>query len=850
MEARRTETEAALGRARELLQTRFGHADFLPGQIPPLASILAGRDVLVVMPTGAGKSLLYQLPALAAGGLTLVVSPLISLMKDQVDELLRKGIPATYVNSSLPVEEQRQRMAKCASGAFPLLYVAPERFRNASFLSMLERVNVSRMAVDEAHCISEWGHDFRPDYLRLQAFRERMGSPRVSALTATATRRVQEDILDHLGLRASGVDLHVRGFDRPNLLLRVAEAPGAEAKTAFLLDFAARERGAGIVYTGTRRSAEEVADLLKAVEPRTGVYHAGLEPGDRAASQEAFLSGTHRIVVATTAFGMGIDKADVRFVVHYNFPGSVEQYYQEIGRAGRDGKPSKVVLLYAPGDYHLRQFFIDLNYPPPDSVRAVYETLFGIDDNPVMMTYGEIASRCGDVKEGQVGAAVRLFDEAGVTSAFTGAPRVAIALKQPAPELLPAVRGPMQLKVLEGLSYTADLGETGRKEIPLRQLCAASGLSDEQVRRALSTLDKAGLIDYEPPFRGRGIEKRLDPPLPFAELPLDWERHDRLRKAEEEKLARMEDYILRASCRRGYILAYFGETDAFRCGTCDLCAGAAGGPEGPGVMERKPRTARAVLVCVRHLRFPVGKVRLAQVVTGSRQKEILQWSLDRNPAYGRVKDSQEEVKAVIGDLTREGYLCREGERGRPVLALTERGAEAVRGVHAESLPEAGGGEESEKAGRDGAKADGGEAHETVSGILEGLVEKLLSARSEEAKRMLPALRLFHPGELARRLAARYEAARGARARSRAVWATGELAGAEGLSFLCRAASSESDDLRRLAASALGKAARGLPRADGRLEEVRKALAALADDPASQVRQYAGKALGALDGASR
>ena len=647
-----------------------------------MRSVVRGRSLLVVMPTGSGKSLLYQLPALLDRGVTLVVSPLISLMKDQVDELTRKRIPATFVNSSLSVAEQRDRLRRAGEGAFPLVYVAPERFRNATFLRTLDALTVARLAVDEAHCISEWGHDFRPDYRRLKQCRERMGNPPVTALTATATPRVQRDIIASLGLSTDDVDLHVHGFDRPNLILRVVETPDRREKERFLVDFVRNHDGSGIVYTGTRRSAEDAADAIRTVEPSVTVYHAGMEADDRTAAQEAFLGGGARVVCATSAFGMGIDKRDVRFVVHTSYPGSVEQYYQEIGRAGRDGLTSHCVLLYAPSDRFLREFFIDLSYPTKRIVADVYRTLWRIDANPIMRTYKEIAAECtGDVKDGQVGSAVRLLDGAGVTRAFAGETQLAVTLDKRAPEVLPEVRGRVKRRVLEGLAFAVDLEVPGRYEVDLGQLCASSGLSEDQVRRSLAAMDREGLIGYEPPFRGRGIEKLVDEPPAFGKLDIDWERQKMLRGIEEEKLAAMEDYIRTAGCRRGFILNYFGETDAFTCGTCDRCetAGPTGG-SGESVLERHPKIAMAVLVAMRHLPFSLGKVSIARLLRGSRDKKLLKWRLDRNPAYGRVHEKRDVIKGVIDDLTYEGYIELTGSARMPMLALTERGEAVSRNV--------------------------------------------------------------------------------------------------------------------------------------------------------------------------
>ncbi|MBM4031344.1 MAG: RecQ family ATP-dependent DNA helicase [Planctomycetes bacterium] len=665
-----------LAHATSLLRERFGHAAFRPGQEEALRSVLAGRSLLAVMPTGSGKSLLYQLPALLGDGLTVVISPLIALMKDQVDELSRRRIPATFVNSSLSVEEQRNRLARCIRGEYRLLYVAPERMRNTAFCEMLRRVKVARMAVDEAHCISEWGHDFRPDYRRLKDFRQVMGGPRVTALTATATPRVQRDIVESLGLKPDEVDTHVHGFDRPNLTLSVVNANDEDSKDEFLHGFLKEERGAGIIYVGTRKMADGLAAKLKEVEPTARAYHAGQESDERTSAQEAFIGGTARVIVATIAFGMGIDKPDVRFVIHYQYPASVEGYYQEIGRAGRDGLPARCTLLYSPGDRMLREFFIDINYPAREQVEMVYDVLWEIEDNPVLMTYRQIAEECGEgIKEGHVGSAVRLLDGAGMTRALTGEHTALVRIFRPAAEILESLRGPSQRRVLEALSVVADLETPGDYDVDLSQIASAARLSPEQVRRALTSLDEDGHLHYEPPFRGRGVEKLVEPPPPFHKVPIDWKRQEMLRRIEEEKLAAMEDYIHSSKCRRRFIVEYFGEKTGLRCGECDRCAAAQPREQRPGgILGQEPQVARVVLACVSGLRFPLGAHRVAQVVTGSGAKEILEWGLTANPAYGLVRAKADEVKRAIDQLLTEGYLMREGG-DYPTLALTPAGEE-------------------------------------------------------------------------------------------------------------------------------------------------------------------------------
>ncbi|MBU1944012.1 MAG: RecQ family ATP-dependent DNA helicase [Actinobacteria bacterium] len=683
------QARTSLAEARTVLADRFGYDAFLEGQEEALSSVFAGRNLLVVMPTGSGKSLIYQLPAVLEQGLTIVVSPLISLMKDQVDELLRIGIPATAVNSSLDRAEQGARLAACARGEVKLLYIAPERCRDPGFLARLERIEVARLAVDEAHCISEWGHDFRPDYRRLAAFREHIGCPPTTALTATATARVRSDIVASLGLDAAATDVHVHGFDRPNLVLSVYPAANDSKKIAYLSWFLMKHKGSGIIYAGTRKTTEEIVNQLNDRESPIVAYHAGMEPDARVRAQEAFQSGRARVVVATSAFGMGIDKPDVRFVVHYNYPGLVEQYYQEIGRAGRDGFDSECVLLYSSSDKGLREFFIKLAYPDRKQVESVWNTLCGLDENPVLMTHKEIAGVCDErVNEGQVGSAIRMLQDAGVVKAFEGEPGIAVSLDRPYGEIRPSVRGVLQTKVMEALASSFDMEEPGRFEMSLNRLATDAGISVEQARRALAALRDSGVVSYEAPFRGRGIEKLADESASFDSIDVDWKRHAMMRGLEEEKLHAMERYIDGRGCRRGYILRYFGERQSFRCDVCDNClTHPSGTMSGGGVMEQEPDVALAVLACVRFCRFPIGKGRTADVVTGSKNKQVLEWKLDRNPAYGLVDRKTTHVKNVIESLIVEGYLRTSWESEYPVLVLTESGREAIKEVNGTGLKE-------------------------------------------------------------------------------------------------------------------------------------------------------------------
>ncbi|MGZ6080896.1 MAG: RecQ family ATP-dependent DNA helicase, partial [Myxococcaceae bacterium] len=347
--------------ARAELERHFALKTFRPGQAEVIDSVLAGRNVVVVMPTGAGKSLCYQLPAVMLKGLTLVVSPLIALMKDQVEQLEARGIPATLINSTIPELERAERIRKMRAGAYRLVYVAPERFRSPSFVDALGEVGVELLAVDEAHCISQWGHDFRPDYALLGQVRKRLRPPRTVALTATASPEVREDIVKSLLMKDPRV--FVAGFDRPNLFLEVLKISGDEERRAACAQVIA-EGGSGIVYCATRKQADAMQGALRLRGHDPVVYHAGMDEAERHKAQDRFMGDPSAVAVATNAFGMGIDKPDIRFVIHANIPRAVEAYYQEVGRAGRDGRPATALLLFNHADVFTQQRLIAMAMEP------------------------------------------------------------------------------------------------------------------------------------------------------------------------------------------------------------------------------------------------------------------------------------------------------------------------------------------------------------------------------------------------------------------------------------------------------------------------------------------------------
>lgn len=586
-----------LADARAVLQNRFGYPDFRPGQTQGVESVLSGRDTLVILPTGGGKSLCYQVPALVLEGLTVVISPLISLMKDQVDALTARGLPATFVNSTLTAAEVSARMARVQRGEIKLLYLAPERFDLGRTAERLRDIGVTLLAIDEAHCISEWGHDFRPSYLRVKEVRKRLGNPPTVALTATATPEVREDIARQLEL--SDPTVVITGFDRTNLSYHVIPTKNDAAKDETLVELlrehlAEHREGVAIVYASTRKTVERIAGVLSKAKLPALAYHAGLDDEHRADVQDAFMSERVRVIVATNAFGMGIDKPNVRLVVHHAMPGTLEAYYQEAGRAGRDRLAATAILLHAFPDRFTHEFFINGALPARETIAGVYDALRRLADRDglVSAAAAEVAATArGKVSDREAESAMRVLARGGALAVADASRSVVHVRLLATPERIKA-------ELTEGehgleLALLRSLWKRARGGLHLGVVADLTalppGIGGPQGATALLESLQARQVLVWRRF-GEGLTL-ADPARDLGDWPIDWAGLDRRRSGELRKLEMVQKYAYTDHCRRAFVLRYFGDPAARpRCDNCDNCLGIKHAPRtGPANAGRKPR---------------------------------------------------------------------------------------------------------------------------------------------------------------------------------------------------------------------------------------------------------------------
>jgi ATP-dependent DNA helicase RecQ len=678
----------------EVFLPKFGLTGFRPGQREVIEAVLRGEDCLLVMPTGGGKSLCYQLPAIAQQGVTLVVSPLIALMKDQVDQLQSLGLRATLINSTLTGSEQATRLQGMTAGEYDLVYVVPERFRSPRFVEAVRGSNLRLLAIDEAHCISEWGHDFRPDYARLGQFRGRLGNPPTIALTATATPRVRDDIVALLNLQ--NPKTLITGFVRPNLRYEIQACSSDIRKDEALLRFLNENPGSGIIYASTRKRCEEVAErVMQNTRRSAGVYHAGMQLEDRRQSQEDFMQGRKELIVATNAFGMGIDKADVRFVIHYNLPGTLEAYYQEAGRAGRDGLPSRCLLLHTSGDRRIQEFFIESSYPDRHVVKQVYDFLREQQEDPIELTQLEIKEQMHLQVSGEgVGNCEQLLEKAGALERLEPLQNMAIArLDSELPtlvDLLPK-QAKAQRRVLQALERIVGERRYENVYFPMRDLLTHTDMELTALSRTLRELCRLQSVDYVPPFRGRAVHL-IQRDTPFEKLQIDFETLERRKAGEYQKLDAVAQFANSRRCRQQQILDYFGQAGSDPCGRCDQCSTQGFAPLGssqvvvqdPDVLE----TVRIALSGVARSKGRFGKNLIVDMLCGADTVKIKRYGLEKLSTYGLLTQwKRDTVSELLDALLMAGCLTQvELSSRRPLLQLTDRGRRImVEGVTAGEL---------------------------------------------------------------------------------------------------------------------------------------------------------------------
>jgi ATP-dependent DNA helicase RecQ len=556
-------------RALGVLRERFGFDAFRPGQERVIEALLAGRSALAVFPTGGGKSLCYQLPALLLDGVTVVVSPLIALMKDQIDALTRQGVDAARLDSSLGLDEARDVSQRLRSGRLRLLYVAPERFNNERFLAQLAATRIALFAVDEAHCISEWGHNFRPDYLKLAARARELGAERVLALTATATPAVQRDIC--AGFSIDEADAVVTGFHRPNLTLLTTPVAADERDDVLVARLRERPPGPTIVYVTLQRTAERVAELLAAAGLPARAYHAGMNAEDRTSVQEWWAGSDGGIVVATIAFGMGIDKADVRYVYHANLPKSLESYSQEIGRAGRDGEPSTCELFACPDDVPTLENFAYGDTPTREALTGLVEEVLAHDEGAEFaVSEYELSARV-DVRPLVLKTLLTYLELDGILR--QGTPFYAGYRLRPVEGSLEDVFARFDAARADFLRRVVSTGKTGRAWTTIDTEAAVAALAEprERIVAALGYLDEQRLVELQPSDVRQRFTLLAHPASTGEVLARLAQRFERREQAETARVGQVLSLVAHDGCQWNALAGYFGEERAEPCGHCTHC---------------------------------------------------------------------------------------------------------------------------------------------------------------------------------------------------------------------------------------------------------------------------------------
>lgn len=715
---------------REALLKYFGHKNFRQNQQEIIDAILNGKNAVAVLPTGAGKSICYQIPALISENFSIVISPLIALMKDQVDSLNSTDELSAFINSSMEFYEAENVLQNIGYGKTKILYVAPERLENLTFADRIKSLNPNYLFVDEAHCISEWGHNFRPSYRKIKEFAEYTGIKKISAFTATATPEVVDDIIEQLGIKKASK--FVRGFERDNLFINALVTKKKKEKC---YDLIKQFHTPAIIYTSSRKKTEEISEFLNMNRIACAYYHAGMAPEERKKIQEDFLKDKTPVIAATNAFGMGIDKKDIRLVIHYNTPGSIENYYQEIGRAGRDGKDSYAFLLHEDNDINIHKFFISNTNPDKELIQNIYNGICDYakiavgnkPDDEIPINTEFLSAYCKKkISPGQFHSTLRILETGGYLKSLSGYnSKSSISINFDKERLKTFTKKSSNDSLKEVLLFLVrEFGSeifTGKINFILSQLAEKAGMRDSDFDENLVTLDNLGIITYKKLLAKENVlltSERVE----SKRLVLDYKKLNENYLHLQSKIDSMIDFVYTQECRFKFILRYFGEdVTNYRCGKCDQCT----------INEKLPETTsdylrEIIFQTIDENDLPVSEAILINILTG--KEKSLKYS--KISTYGSCSNySVNDLKLVLHNLIIQGMIRKNTGDGKSLNLKAELEEEIKR--RGKNMPE--------------------KIPENYEKNLE-LFNLLREARSRIAKRFLQSGMLICPDDVLRELA--------------------------------------------------------------------------------------------------